>query len=246
MYTTNGISNKFINVVVIICFIDSIIAVSSFSLRNGGGQSNSYTPQANPVAPKPDGMFFPKNQNEIEQPKGGSIESLFSDHAEAPLAHRDVYPKQQLPTPTTKKGVNNTLSSSDQVHHYGNTPSVNITNVMDVGTGEKKKNVTASIPKLKNEKPVGAMNALKEELVEEHGKLPKAHASDDTSKDDDGSGSNNKGKGNKKPKEDPAWKFMMSNIKKDEAPATPAAAIVRKSRRCISPYLMVTDTFNSY
>ena len=102
MYTTNGISNKFINVVVIICFIDSIIAVSSFSLRNGGGQSNSYTPQANPVAPKPDGMFFPKNQNEMEQPKGGSIESLFSDHAEAPLAHRDVYPKQQLPTPTTK------------------------------------------------------------------------------------------------------------------------------------------------
>jgi hypothetical protein len=60
-------------------------------------------------------MFFPKNQNEMEQPKGGSIESLFSDHAEAPLAHRDVYPKQQLPTPTTKKGVNNTLSSSDQV-----------------------------------------------------------------------------------------------------------------------------------
>ena len=85
-----------------------------------------------------------------------------------------------------------------------------------MGSGEKKKNKTLPVTLPKKEKHEDAMASLKEELVEEHGKLPKAHASDEPPEipDDDIKTKN----GKKQPKKDPAWNFMMNEIKKNEAP----------------------------
>ena len=85
-----------------------------------------------------------------------------------------------------------------------------------MGSGEKKKNKTLPVMLPKKEKHEDAMASLKEELVEEHGKLPKAHASDEPPEipDDDTKTKN----GKKQPKKDPAWNFMMNEIKKNEAP----------------------------
>jgi len=207
-------------IIIVASFADFVLS-SRFSLRNSG--ANRYTPQANPSAPNPNGMFFPKSQNEMKQPKGGSIESLFASHKDPPSMNTDTDSNKASASSIERMNATDNVTSSksltqsDRVNHYGKTPSVNIADVMDVGSGKKKENNT-SIKQVskKNAKPIGAMNALKEELVEEHGKLPKAHASDeDPSKyKDDGDTKNKK----HEPKVDPAWNFMMNNIKKEEAP----------------------------
>ena len=180
-------------------------------------------------------MFFPKNpqQNEMNRPKAGGLESLFSSHKEAPMSHRDVYPMGKIPqfdrnSANATRNTNSRLATSsyENTHHYAKAPKVDIARVMDVGSGEKKKNKTLPVTLPKKEKHEDAMASLKEELVEEHGKLPKAHASDEPPEipDDDIKTKN----GKKQPKKDPAWNFMMNEIKKNEAPpnmpADPAPA----------------------
>ena len=170
-------------------------------------------------------MFFPKNpqQNEMNRPKAGGLESLFSSHKEAPMSHRDVYPMGKIPqfdrnSANATRNTNSRLATSsyENTHHYAKAPKVDIARVMDVGSGEKKKNKTLPVTLPKKEKHEDAMASLKEELVEEHGKLPKAHASDEPPEipDDDIKTKN----GKKQPKKDPAWNFMMNEIKKNEAP----------------------------
>ena len=165
----------------------------------------------------------------MSRPKAGGLESLFSNHKEAPMAHRDVYPVAQMPQ-SDRKRANATMDSKsrsatgsyENIHHYAKAPKVDIARVMDVGSGEKKKNVTVPTKLQKKEEHEDPMASLKEELVEQHGKLPKAHASDEPPElpEDDTKTKN----GKKQPKKDPAWSFMMSEIKKNEAPPTPDQA----------------------
>ena len=135
------------------------------------------------------------------------------------MSHRDVYPMGKIPQfdrnrANATRNTNSRLATSsyENTHHYAKAPKVDIARVMDVGSGEKKKNKTLPVMLPKKEKHEDAMASLKEELVEEHGKLPKAHASDEPPEipDDDIKTKN----GKKQPKKDPAWNFMMNEIKK--------------------------------
>ena len=139
------------------------------------------------------------------------------------MSHRDVYPMPQNPqfdrdraNATTNTQSRSATSSYENTHHYAKAPKVDIARVMDVGSGEKKKNKTLPVTLPKKEKHEDAMASLKEELVEEHGKLPKAHASDEPPEVPDDNTKTKNGK--KQPKKDPAWNFMMNEIKKNEAP----------------------------